>query len=212
MKVGDKLTPEDEHVYEMAFKGKLGKFFLASKSQDWRIFLFYPLDFTFVCPTELLAFDERLSEFLDRNCSVYGVSVDSEHSHLAWSHTPRHRGGVDGIELPLVSDLTKRLSRRFGVLDETSGVAYRGLFILDPHGVVRIAHVNDLPIGRSVDEALRLVDALQFYEQHGEVCPANWNPGDKTMAPDPELSKKYFQQKELNQDVTQSDGSGVTGE
>lgn len=135
---------------------------------------------TFVCPTELIAFNDRLKEFHDLNTTVYGVSVDSEYSHLAWMKLPRKEGGLAPFQMPLIADLNKQMSRTFGVLhDET--VALRGLFIMDPEGVVRSATINDLQIGRSVDETLRLVKAIQFTDKHGEVCPANWTPGAKTV-------------------------------
>ena len=155
------------------------------------ILLFYPLDFTFVCPTELCAFSDAADEFAKLNCQVIGVSVDSEYTHLAWSQKPRKEGGLAPLSIPLVSDLDKCIARKYGVL-VNNAVALRGLFIIDPNGIVRQATINDLPIGRSVQEAKRLLQAIQFVEKNGEVCPANWNPGDKTMKPDPEGSKAYF--------------------
>ena len=156
---------------------------------------FYPLDFTFVCPTELIAFQQRLDDFQDRNTEVLAVSVDSVNSHLAWLNTPRNEGGIEGVEYPVVSDITKNISRAYNVLREEAGVAQRGLFLIDEEGVLRAMSVNDDPLGRNVDEALRLVDALAFTQEHGEVCPANWNPGDATIKPNPKDSKEYFQQK-----------------
>lgn len=131
---------------------------------------FYPLDFTFVCPTEIIAFSDRIKEFKDLNTEVVGVSVDSHFSHLAWSNTPRKQGGIGKIEYPLLADLTKKISDDYGVLLEESGISLRGLFIIDPKQVVRQITINDLPVGRSVDETLRLIKAFQFTDKHGEVC------------------------------------------
>lgn len=141
---------------------------------------FYPLDFTFVCPTEIIAFDRKLDKFRDRKCEVIGLSVDSEFSHLAWKNTPLDKGGIGNIQYPLVADITKNISRDYGVLFNDA-VALRGLFLIDKEGVIRHAVINDLPLGRSVDEALRMVDALQFFEKHGEVCPADWHKGEEAM-------------------------------
>lgn len=153
---------------------------LASFRDRYIILFFYPLDFTFVCPSEIIAFNARLKEFRNRNCEVIGVSVDSEYSHWAWKQVPIEKGGIGNIQYPLVSDITKKISRDYGVLSGDS-VALRGLFLIDKVGVVRHAVINDLPLGRSIDEALRMVDALQFFEEHGEVCPANWKKGDDGM-------------------------------
>ncbi len=144
--------------------------------------LFYPLDFTFVCPTEILAFDEKLDEFAQRDCEVVGLSVDSPFTHLAWRRTPRDQGGIGPIRFPLVSDLSRSISRSYGVLFEEQ-IALRGLFLIDREGIVRHALVNDDPLGRNVDEALRTLDALRFHDEHGEVCPANWKKGQKAMKP-----------------------------
>lgn len=157
------------------------------------VFFFYPLDFTFVCPTELHAFQEKIGEFEKRNAQIVACSVDSWYSHLAWVQTPRAKGGIQGITYPLVSDITKFVARDYGVLLEQAGVALRGLFLIDRAGIVRHQIVNDLPLGRSVDEALRTLDALIFHEEHGEVCPANWSSGKKGMSPTVEGLKEYFQ-------------------
>ncbi len=146
------------------------------------VLFFYPLDFTFVCPSEIIAFDRRLEEFRKRGCEVVGVSVDSHFTHLAWKNTPPEKGGIGPVRFPMVADITKAVSRSYGVLVNDS-VALRGLFLIDREGIVRHMLVNDLPLGRSVDEALRMVDALQFFEAHGEVCPANWKPGQAGMKP-----------------------------
>ncbi|MBM3860744.1 MAG: peroxiredoxin [Verrucomicrobia bacterium] len=163
------------------------------KGKKYVLLYFYPLDFTFVCPTEILAFNEKLAEFTKRNTVVLGISVDSQYTHLAWINTPRKQGGLGGLDYPLVSDLNKKIATDYGVLTADGAVALRGLFLIDRDGTVRHALVNDLPIGRSVDEAIRVLDALQHFEQHGEVCPANWRPGEKTMKPDPKASLKYFE-------------------
>ena len=155
-------------------------------------FFFYPLDFTFVCPTELHAFQAKLKDFEKRGAVVVACSVDSPFSHLAWLNTPKNKGGIEGIEYPIVSDLSKAISKDYGVLKGDEGVAFRGQFIIDQKGIVRHQLINDLPIGRSVNEALRLLDALIFTETHGEVCPANWKEGDKSMKPDQEGLKEYF--------------------
>uniref|UniRef100_A0A1Y1K210 thioredoxin-dependent peroxiredoxin n=1 Tax=Photinus pyralis TaxID=7054 RepID=A0A1Y1K210_PHOPY len=156
------------------------------------VLVFYPLDFTFVCPTELIAYDEQYDKFKKANTEVIGVSVDSHFTHLAWTNTSRSEGGLGKLKLPLLSDLNKDISRSYNVLLEKDGVALRGLFIIDPKQIIRHISINDLPIGRSVDETLRLVEAIQFFEKHGEVCPANWTKGGKTIKPDPKGSKEYF--------------------
>ena len=159
------------------------------------LLFFYPLDFTFVCPSEIIAFDKKLSEFKERNCEVIGVSIDSKFSHYAWKNTPLDKGGIGKIRFPLVSDISKQISRSYNVLFEES-VALRGLFLIDREGVIRHMLINDLPLGRSVDEALRLLEALQFHEQYGEVCPANWHPGEKSMKPTAEGVAEYLSQQQ----------------
>ncbi|MBS4167745.1 peroxiredoxin [Parachlamydia sp. AcF125] len=156
------------------------------------VLFFYPLDFTFVCPTELHAFQEKLEAFEKRNTQVIGCSVDSPYSHYAWVNTPKSKGGIEGITYPIVSDINKTIARDYDVLIESEGVAYRGLFLIDGEGTVRHQVVNDLPLGRSVDEAIRIIDALLNFEQHGEVCPANWQVGKQSMVPTQEGLKKYF--------------------
>lgn len=153
---------------------------LSDYSGKYVALFFYPLDFTFVCPTEIIAFDRKLDEFKKRGVEVIGVSVDSEYSHWAWKSTPVEKGGIGNIQYPLVADITKKISRDYGVLFEDS-VALRGLFLIDRKGVIRHAVINDLPLGRSIDETLRMVDALQFFEKHGEVCPADWKQGEDAM-------------------------------
>ncbi len=154
------------------------------------LLFFYPLDFTFVCPTEIIAFSEATEEFKKRNVQVLGVSIDSHFSHLAWKNTDRKKGGLGQINYPLIADLNKEISRKYGVLLEEAGIALRGLFLIDKDGVLRHQVVNDLPLGRSVEEAIRMVDALQYFEKNGEVCPANWKPGGDTI--NTKDANKYF--------------------
>src|SRR5262249_36902544 len=150
---------------------------LSDYKGQYVLLFFYPLNFTFVCPTELVAFSDSMDEFTKRGCAVIGVSVDSKFSHLAWVNTPRKEGGLGKIAYPIVSDLNKSISRNYGVLLEEAGVSLRGLFLIDRGGIIRHALINDLPLGRSTEEALRTLDALQHYEENGEVCPANWSKG-----------------------------------
>ncbi len=170
----------------------LDDFCLSDYLGKYIVFFFYPLDFTFVCPTELHAFQDKLKEFDKRGAQVIGCSIDSCYSHVAWLKTPKAAGGIQGISYPIVSDIHKSIARSFGVLKEEAGIAYRGLFLIDKEGVVRHQVVNDLPLGRSVDEVLRTVDALIFHEQHGEVCPANWKSGAKAMKPTEQGLAEFF--------------------
>lgn len=180
------------------FKGKAvvdGQFKdiqLSDFSGKYLVLFFYPLDFTFVCPTEIIAFSDRAAEFRQIGAELVAVSTDSHFSHLAWVNTPRKQGGLGGSNIPLLADFNKTVSRDYGVLLEDAGIALRGLFIIDPKGVVRQMTVNDLPVGRSVDETLRLIKAFQFVEKHGEVCPAGWQPDSPTIKPDPKNSQDYF--------------------
>lgn len=155
------------------------------------ILFFYPLDFTFVCPSEILAFDRALPKFKEKNCEIIGVSIDSQFSHWAWKNTPINQGGIGNVQFPLVADLDKNISRQYGVLLD-AGIALRGTFLIDRDGVIRHAVVNDLPLGRNIDEALRMVDALQFFEKHGDVCPANWQEGKEAMKPTAEGVADYL--------------------
>lgn len=155
------------------------------------VLFFYPLDFTFVCPTEIVAFQEKVKEFKERGVEVLGCSIDSQFTHKAWLETPRSKGGIEGVEYPLVADLGGQIARKYGVLsgqdeheEETytpANVAYRGTFLIDKKGVVRAQVVTDEPVGRSVEDTLRMVDALQFFEKNGDVCPANWQKGEKGL-------------------------------
>ncbi len=165
------------------------------KLSDYRgkyvVLFFYPLDFTFVCPTEIVAFSDRIKEFHDRGAEVLGCSIDSQFSHLAWIQQPRAAGGLGGLKYPLVADLTKKIAADYGVLLD-GGIALRGTFLIDKQGIIRAATIHDLPLGRSVDEAIRVLDALQFFEKNGEVCPADWKPGGATIKPGVKESKAYF--------------------
>lgn len=171
------------------------EFSLAEYRGKYVVLFFYPLDFTFVCPTEILAFADRVNEFRGRNCEVIGVSVDSVHSHLAWRRTPREEGGIGAVPYPLVSDLDKSISRAYGVLLDKPSVALRGAFLIDRQGIVRSIMVNDLPLGRNVDEVLRVLDALQYTEEHGEVCPANWERGQPGMKATIEGVKEFVRRR-----------------
>lgn len=165
----------------------IGEFNLKSYLQgSYGWVFFWPLDFTFVCPSEIIAHDHRLAQFEEAGCKVVGVSIDSQFTHLAWKKTPQEEGGLGNVKFPMVADVTKKISRDYGVLIEDAGVALRGSFLIDKDFKVRHAVINDLPLGRNVDEALRMVDALAFHESHGEVCPAGWSKGKKGMTATPE--------------------------
>ncbi|MBX7254994.1 MAG: peroxiredoxin [Candidatus Hydrogenedentes bacterium] len=161
------------------------------RGNKYAVVFFYPLDFTFVCPSEIIAFDKKIDDFKKRDCEVIGISVDSHFTHLAWKNTERDKGGIGQVKFPLVADLTKQISESYGVL-VNGAVALRGLFLIDKSGVVRHALINDLPLGRNVDEALRILDALQFTEKYGEVCPANWRQGEDGMKPTAEGVASYL--------------------
>jgi len=166
---------------------------LADYLGEWVILFFYPMDFTFVCPTEILAFNDALPQFEELGASVLGVSTDSQYSHFAWAQQPRKQGGIGpDLKLPLIADRNMQISRDYDVLIEEEGIALRGLFIIDPKGIVRQITVNDLPVGRSVDETIRLLKAFQYTDKHGEVCPLGWTDGAKTIKPDPKGSMDYF--------------------
>ena len=171
--------------------GSFKEISLSDYKGKYVLMFFYPLDFTFVCPTEIIAFSDRNEDFAKLDVQVIGVSIDSHYSHLAWRNTPRTEGGIGAVTYPLVADLNKDISRDYDVL-LPAGIALRGLFLIDKDGKVRHQVVNDLPLGRNVDEALRMVKALQFFEANGEVCPANWQEGEKSMKADPVGSKEYF--------------------
>ncbi len=155
------------------------------------VLFFYPLDFTFVCPTEIIAFSHRIDEFKKRGVNVIGVSVDSQYTHFAWRETPEDKGGIGRIKYPLVADLTKQISKDYDVLID-AGVALRGSFLIDTDGTIRHAVINDLPLGRNIDEMLRMIDAMHYTNEHGEVCPADWHPGEEAMKPSPDGVAEYL--------------------
>ncbi|MDO5565821.1 MAG: peroxiredoxin [Planctomycetia bacterium] len=161
---------------------------LTDFAKRYIVLFFYPLDFTFVCPTEIIAFSDAMDQFDALETTVLGCSVDSQYSHLAWVNTPRHEGGLGTLRFPLLSDLTKKISEAYGVLLPEAGVALRGLFLIDKNGIVQHELVNNLPLGRSVPEAIRMVRAVQFVEKYGEVCPANWDEGKPVIEPVMELA------------------------
>jgi peroxiredoxin (alkyl hydroperoxide reductase subunit C) len=168
-----------------------GNIVLSNLKGKYVVLLFYPLDFTFVCPSEILAFNKQVASFKAKNCEVIGISVDSKFTHLAWKNTPIENGGIGNIQFPLVQDLNKEIAKAYGILLNNS-VALRGLFLIDPTGTIRHSIVNDLPLGRSVVEALRMLDAVQFSDTHGEVCPANWQEGEEAMKPTAEGVAGYL--------------------
>ncbi len=169
----------------------MGELSLSAYRGKYVLLFFYPLDFTFVCPSEILAFDRALPAFKEKNCQVLGVSVDSQFTHFAWRNTPVNNGGIGEIHFPLVADLDKKISEAYGVL-LPAGISLRGLFLIDKSGIVQHQLVNNLPLGRNVDEAIRILDALQFTEQYGEVCPANWKPGQEGMKPTAQGVAEYL--------------------
>jgi len=173
----------DQEFKEVTLSGLRGK---------WVVLFFYPLDFTFVCPTEITAFSDRYQDFSALNTEILGVSVDSKHCHLAWIQTPRNEGGIGDINYPLVSDLKREICQAYNVLND-DGEADRGLFLINPEGVVMHTTVNKAPVGRNVDETLRILQGYQYVAANpDEVCPANWAPGEETMLEDPKGSKEYF--------------------
>ena len=184
--------PAPDFSETAVIKGEIKENF---KLSDYRgkyvVLFFYPLDFTFVCPTELHAFQDKIDQFKSKNAQVIGVSTDSWFSHAAWLGTPRNKGGIEGVEYPIVADFNKTISKDYDVLLE-GGMALRGLFLIDKEGIVQHQVINNLDLGRNVDETVRMLDALQFTEKHGEVCPANWKEGDKAMTADQDGLKSYF--------------------
>jgi len=173
--------------------GEFKQIKLSDYKGKYVVFFFYPLDFTFVCPTEIIAFSDRVAEFKALDCEVIACSVDSHFSHLAWTELPRKKGGLGEMKIPIVADLSKNISKDYGILLENPGISLRGLFIIDDKGILRQITVNDLPVGRDVDETLRLVQAFQFVDKHGEVCPAGWKPGSDTIKPGVKESQEYFE-------------------
>ncbi len=164
---------------------------LSDYKGQYVVLYFYPLDFTFVCPSEILAFNSKVSEFKEKGVQLLGCSIDSHFSHFAWRNTPVEKGGIGEIDYPLIADVTKNIARDYGVLFNES-VALRGLFLIDKAGLVRHSTINDLPLGRNVEEALRVIDALQYTDEHGEVCPANWKKGEEAMTPTAEGVAAYL--------------------
>ncbi|CDH52293.1 peroxiredoxin 1 [Lichtheimia corymbifera JMRC:FSU:9682] len=185
--------PAPEFTLPAVVDGEFKDVSLSDYKGKYVVLFWYPMDFTFVCPTEILAFSERVKEFEALNTAVLAASCDSEFSHLAWINTPRKQGGLGEMNIPILADKTKKVARDYGVLLEDAGVTLRGLFIISPEGTVRQITINDLPVGRSVDEVLRLVEAFQFTDEHGEVCPAGWQKGSATIKPDVKQSKEYFE-------------------
>jgi len=176
------VMPDNSFNEEFSLRDYRGKYVLL---------FFYPLNFTFVCPSEILAFNKAVKAFEEANCQLIGISIDSAFSHLAWKNTPVNNGGIGNIQYPLVADLDKSISKSYEVLLDI-GIALRGLFLIDREGIVRHTVVNDLPLGRNVNEALRILHALQFTEEHGEVCPANWNKGEDAMKPTADGVAEYL--------------------
>jgi len=172
-----------------------GDFKLSDYRGKYVVLFFYPLDFTFVCPTELIAFSKRIKEFEARDVQVIGCSIDSQYTHVAWRNTPVDEGGIGAVAYPLVADVKHEICQGYDVEFEQAGVAFRGSFLIDKEGKVRHQVVNDLPLGRNVDEMLRMVDALQFTEKYGEVCPAGWNKGDEGMKANAEGVAAYLKEK-----------------
>ena len=177
-----KTAPDFTATAVMADNSFKEDFKLSDYRGKYVVLFFYPLDFTFVCPSEIIAFDKALEKFRAKNCEIIGASIDSQFSHYAWKMTPVDKGGIGDVQFPLVADIKKQISRDYGVLFDDA-VALRGLFLIDKDGIVRHATINDLPLGRNVEEAMRVLDALQFTEEHGEVCPANWKEGEDGMTP-----------------------------
>jgi alkyl hydroperoxide reductase subunit AhpC len=176
--------------------------FVKMNSEEYKgkylVMIFYPFDFTYVCPTELIAFSDNIEIFKKINTNIIGISTDSHFTHLAWVKTPRTQGGLGKIDFPLLADISKKVSREFGVLvedkdDDLYGAALRGLIIIDDKGVIRSLTINDAAVGRSVDETIRLIEAFQHSDQYGDVCPANWKPGERTIKPHPEHKNEYFE-------------------
>lgn len=184
--------PAPDFTAAAVVDGDISQVSLSDYKGKYVVLFFYPKDFTFVCPTEIIAFSDRAKDFEACNTQLIAASTDTEETHLAWLKTPRNRGGLGHLNIPIIADTTKDIASRYGVLIEDLGIALRGLFIINPEGIVEQITINNLPIGRNVDEALRLVQAIQFVAEHGEVCPANWQPGSKTMKANATESLEYF--------------------
>ncbi|VDN96857.1 unnamed protein product [Rodentolepis nana] len=184
--------PAPEFTCKALVDGEIKDVSLSDYKGKYVVLFFYPMDFTFVCPTEIIAFNDRAKEFAEKNCQLLACSTDSAYCHHGWNNVSRKDGGIQGMQIPMLADTTQEISRNYGVLIEEQGIALRGLFIIDNKGILRQITVNDLPVGRSVDEALRLLEAFQFTDKHGEVCPVNWRPGDKTFKPTSGDLKKFM--------------------
>lgn len=180
-----------EFAAQAVVNGQIKEVKLGDFNGKWKVLFFYPLDFTFVCPTEITAFSDNVEKFQKINCEVIGCSIDSQFSHLAWTKIPRTEGGLGELRIPLLADVSKKIASEYGVLNP-GGVAFRGTFVIDNNNIVQHASVNNLGVGRNVDEVARLVEAFQYTATHGEVCPAGWTSGADTMKPDPSGSKEYF--------------------
>ena len=183
--------PAPKFKTQAIVKGAIKEVSLDDYKGKWVVLFFYPLDFTFVCPTEIIGFADRIADFSSRGAEVVGVSIDSQYSHLAWYNTPRNKGGIAGADYPILADVTKSISRDYGVLDEAKGIALRGVFLINPDGVVQSETVNFFNVGRNVDEILRTLDAAQQAAKTGEVCPANWSKGKDTI--NPKEAQKFFE-------------------
>lgn len=184
--------------------GEISKVSLKNYKGQWVILFWYPKDYTFVCPTEIIAFSDRAKEFEELNCQLIAASTDTEEVHLSWIKTPRKKGGLGHMRIPIMADTTKEIAARYGVLLKEAGVALRGLYLIDPEGIVQHITMNNLGIGRSVDEAKRMLQATQFVAEHGEVCPADWKPGSKSMVPDAERAMDYFGSADASKDPDES--------
>jgi alkyl hydroperoxide reductase subunit AhpC len=185
-------APAPDFSADAYVNGEFRKVSLADFKGKKVVLFFYPLDFTFVCPTEILAFTDRLEDFKKRDTAVVGASVDSKFTHMAWAQVDRKEGGIKGVNFPLLSDLEKKIASDYGVLLPDGGIALRGLFIINKDGVLKHATINHLDLGRNIDEVLRLLDAIEYSEKNGEVCPANWKSGDRAMKPTAESLKQYM--------------------
>lgn len=189
IKVG-KIAPEFH--CDAVVNGQIKRISLADYSNGYKLLFFYPLDFTFVCPTELHALQDNIEQFKQRNVQILAASVDSVHTHMAWLNTPKASGGIQGVTFPLLSDIHKNMAKSYDVLNEEAGVSLRGVFLLDEKNVVQYASINNFALGRNVNELLRIIDSLTHVEKHGEVCPANWMAGDRAMTATREGVVKYF--------------------
>lgn len=184
--------PAPEFKGNAVVNGEIKEISLSDFKGKWKVLFFYPLDFTFVCPTEITAFSDKIKLFKDLNCEVIACSVDSAFSHLAWTKQPRNAGGLGEINFPILEDLTKEISKTYGALMPSGDVAFRATYIIDDNNIVQHASINNLSVGRNVEEVARLVDGYQYTAKHGEVCPAGWTNGADTMKPDPTGSQEYF--------------------